>query len=280
MEYSVLQGFPIKIARAEARIAEVSEGMNAYLAGRNLPRTPYEYGCWFEPGTSECVIEVVVRTAPPPELGAAFAEAAHALRSALDHLIWDLVRLRGNEPTRKTKFPAFLDEPGFNDKGLKMLEGVTSSDIEVIRSFQPFVQAPEDPRNHLLAIVSWIDNIDKHQVLHATLPVISASFSGMPDSEGYYENDVDLSGWMSFARNNDAGEITRIRIKRPTLSVDVPEVIVRINVIPTGPNPMIMLARPGNTLLFSERKFYLGQLNGAKTLIQEIFDRLRPEFDA
>jgi hypothetical protein len=279
MEYSVLQGFPIKIARAEARIAEVSEGMNAYLAGRNLPRTPYELGSRFEPLTSECVVNVVLRTAPPPELGGAFGEAAHALRSALDHLAWDLVRLRGKRPTRKTKFPVFQDESGFNDKGLKMVAGITSSDIDIIKSYQPFIQTPDDPRNHLLVIVSWIDNIDKHQVLHATLPVISAAFYGTPDADGYYESPIDW-GWTDFGRSNDTGRIVRIRIRRPTLSVDVPEDIVRIQVEPTGPNPLVTLAVPGNTLLFSERKFYLGQLSGAKTLIQEIFNRLRPEFES
>lgn len=280
MTYSVLSGLPLKVARAEAHIAEVESAMHAYLDGRSTDGTPYQTEGHFEPQTSEYVIRARLRFAPPPEIGVALGEAAHALRSSLDHLIWDLVYLRKNTPTRRTQFPVFLDEPGFTKTGVPMLSGTTKTDKDAIHSFQPFVANPTAPADDPLAVMSWVDNTDKHRVIHAVLPIVSAPwFPSTADADGYYESPIEYA-WSDFSRNNDAGQITRIRVRRPTLSLGVPEDVIRIGLQPAGPDPMMTLASAAPGLLFGERSIYLGQLNAAKGIVQQIFNRFRPEFDA
>jgi hypothetical protein len=280
VDYPVLEGLPLKVARAERHIAEVEAGMMAYLDGRTEAGSPYITSGQFDRATSEYVISAVIQHEPPPGLGLVLAEAAHALRSSLDHLVWDLVRLRGNEPTRRTQFPVFLDEPGFNQKSPPMVEGLSTTDKDTIRSLQPFIVNPAAPAETPLAVLSWIDNTDKHRLIHATLPVVSAAyFPGTPDADGYYESPLQLA-WTDFGRNNDTGQITRLRVRRPTLALGEPQEVIRIGLLPAGPNPMMTLATPRPTLLFGDQNIYLGQLNTAKTVVREIFDWFRPEFDS
>lgn len=113
--------------------------------------------------------------APPPRWGVIIGEIIHDLRSALDHLVWQLVISTGSTPTRESQFPIYSDRPRNRQGGMnrrarwaKMLTGVDHADATAIKALQPY------RRTHRLlycplAELSALSNKDKHNVLLATL---------------------------------------------------------------------------------------------------------------
>ena len=104
----------------------------------------------------------------------------HALRSALDHLVWQLVILEGGTPDWRTQFPIYDDAAKF-DQAVRFPRGRRVSPLHDIRpdgdiwalieDAQPY-RCP-DPRQHYLSGLGKLSNIDKHRTLHATIPLHS-----------------------------------------------------------------------------------------------------------
>ncbi len=102
---------------------------------------------------------------PPKEWGVLAGEIAYNLRSALDHLAWQLALLKTNNPSRSTEFPIFYDQAIFNDPG----KGVKNKwkDIPLyirptIEKFQPYNRG-KWPELELLWCLHEINRIDKHR---------------------------------------------------------------------------------------------------------------------
>ena len=90
-------------------------------------------------------------------------EIAHNLRSALDHVIWQLVLTNDEEPDSGNAFPVIKCEGSYQKQAKHKLRGVDKDSQRLIRDFQPFsncgVGAP-------LLMLSSICNIDKHRHLN------------------------------------------------------------------------------------------------------------------
>jgi hypothetical protein len=99
----------------------------------------------------------------PPRIGAIIGDICHNLRSALDHLAYQLVlfpRVDSGEPKtaeNAIQFPIFLKESKYNDSGIS---GADTRAKAVIRFRQPF----GDP-NHVLWLLHELNNRDKHRLL-------------------------------------------------------------------------------------------------------------------
>lgn len=97
------------------------------------------------------------------------------VRSALDHLVWQLVLRDGNEPAENNQFP-ICDEPEIFSseiKGRKRLDGiVVDGDAwAIIVGAQPYPGSPFSPN---LTVLRRLSNMDKHRTLFAQLPIASA----------------------------------------------------------------------------------------------------------
>lgn len=114
----------------------------------------------------------------------------HNLRSALDHLAWQLVKASGGKPGPWTSFPAYGDQDHFirdvkqrkKKRGPGPLEGIeTDGPIwTLIESYQPYNNTklpswlPTDmpdrdswkPRLTHLGILNALNNVDKHRTIH------------------------------------------------------------------------------------------------------------------
>ncbi len=129
---------------------------------------------------------VVVRLGHVPDLPADFSAIVgdffHNVRSALDHLAWQLVLLHGLEPTRKTAFPIHQDAPA---NGLRVLPGVGDDALTAIDELQPYNWNQCEPgKSHLspLAVLASLNNIDKHRVPLLGVAVLrDGSWSSAPD---------------------------------------------------------------------------------------------------
>ena len=91
-------------------------------------------------------------------------EIAYNLRSALDHLAWQLVVDNGGTPSFQTGFPIVLEEDQYRGAAKQKLKGMNLHHIEMIQRFQPF-QDHGEVGSHLLMLNS-ICNIDKHRRLN------------------------------------------------------------------------------------------------------------------
>ena len=116
----------------------------------------------------------------PMEWSIRVGEILYNLRSALDHLVWQLVLASGNEPTRFNQFPILDCEKQWTPARIvKDLEGVSDGNKEMVRHlqpFNPFLQLPVDgkyrPCNaQVFRALRDLCNIDKHRHLNLILAV-------------------------------------------------------------------------------------------------------------
>ena len=105
-----------------------------------------------------------------PMVAAIAGDILHNLRSALDHLAWQLVVLDGGVPNKWTAFP--LHESSTNKDGsarvLTIQPGINDPRImAAVETMQPYSEANHghDPRTDALGIIGRLDNIDKHRLL-------------------------------------------------------------------------------------------------------------------
>jgi len=95
-----LAGVRAKIERAKQHVLNVDGAARAFLDSN-----PCEGGTKRDPDTRR-VLHYLVRVKPAPvPLRLIVGDALHNLRSALDHLAWQLVEAGGGTPTRYTAYP-------------------------------------------------------------------------------------------------------------------------------------------------------------------------------
>jgi len=171
-----LTGVDLKIGRAKRKLADLDERIKTAFAP-NLYRISSE----FDSEIAEQVYSVHDLPAIDPEWALEIGEVLYQLRSALDHLAWQLVELNGSSPSEQTQFP-IRDSP--NDKNGQRLPLQTLlpqvKDAQILKPIdecQPYnagdgtdhtiQKARTTPLWHLKAL----NNVDKHRLL---LVVVSA----------------------------------------------------------------------------------------------------------
>ena len=121
------------------------------------------------------VLEVTDRTILD-RIALVTGDCVHNLRSSLDHLAHQLVRVANNTPDGSTAFPV-LDER-MTDKGnvktLSVSGGVTPDALALIEAAQPYQRGEDDPTLHPLWLVQNLDNIDKHRTLNVMAGMVAA----------------------------------------------------------------------------------------------------------
>lgn len=129
--------------------------------------------------------ELVMTDKPKPELGVMIGDFFHNLRAALDHVVSAHV-----PPTRRdaSSFPIRLHDPWEQDSRGRYIRpdkarrsfdnavaGLSSNAVALIKDLQPYRRGPANPNDpkavykDVLAVVSKIDNIDKHRQVTTTL---------------------------------------------------------------------------------------------------------------
>jgi hypothetical protein len=160
-----LQSARLKILRASKHIEEIKSCIATYTAGNPYEVIPQPDGK-----------EILTTGTPPPELSVIAGEVLYQLRSALDHLAFDLVKLNpGNislpaDWTDKCEFPLFQTlKPGQQTPlpygSFTKLPGVSKEAHAVIEALQPYYRV--GAANNYLRVLTNLSNIDKHR--HLTL---------------------------------------------------------------------------------------------------------------
>ena len=105
----------------------------------------------------------------PDDWSAMIGDVLHNLRSALDHLAWQLVLAAGGKPNKwRNYFPIHLacpkDQDGF-PVPLYLAGKVSVEAIEFIESVQPYHGRNSDERREALWLLHDLNRIDKHREL-------------------------------------------------------------------------------------------------------------------
>ena len=163
-----LDGFDVKVKRARTHLAALREA-NAKISQDGAYKFVGEIAVT---AASTSTVSSIPRR--PIQWSAIAGDCVHNLRSALDYLACQLVRISGNEPTSNTSFPLWRDRS-------RLLHGVRSDILQVIRSVQPYHRG--NRIGERLWMLRQLDNIDKHrQLLMAAVFIPATSWHPSPNS--------------------------------------------------------------------------------------------------
>jgi hypothetical protein len=114
---------------------------------------------------------------PPPLIGVLTGDWAHNARSALDLLVWALVRLHGKvKPGRHNTFPIYATPNDWEtnvvnppDWAKSVLKGVDPAVVEIIEKLQPYYgRNPNEAKRAYLWSLKKLNNADKHRTLQVS----------------------------------------------------------------------------------------------------------------
>ena len=125
---------------------------------------------------------------PPPQISVLAGEVVYQLRSALDHLAFDLVKRNASgitlPPTWENRcdFPLWLRIPDDQIKSghtkpplpyncfTKSLPGVSRDAFAFVESVQPYQSGVGAGTPNVMKLIANLSNIDRHRYLNLTLP--------------------------------------------------------------------------------------------------------------
>lgn len=158
----------LKIVRAYGHMKAINGEVDAALRSQ-----PNGVVAEIEPESGDKVYRADLTWQPPREFGLLFGDFVHNLRSALDHMVWDLVRLNldSGDPDSKTEYPIYWDPDHYARKheAPRKLRGVHPKALDTIEQAQPY-HAPK-PKSSPLWALRMLDIADKHQTLLLTASV-------------------------------------------------------------------------------------------------------------
>jgi hypothetical protein len=154
-----LKAIQIKIERARAHTHDLKNAINSFFAS-----TPYKVATKRDPNTRK-LIYYVARVSPTPvHLAIIAGDVIQNLRSALDHLVYQLF-LVGTKGTkglgRHVSFFIAADAARYQSGLRGTLQGVRPEAIDALSAIEPYCGG----KGHQLWVLQELNNIDKHRLL-------------------------------------------------------------------------------------------------------------------
>ncbi len=171
-----LDAIHAKLDRADAHREALMLEANAFL-----DRKPIGVHGKFERDASRYSLRIAIHEDPPLKLSIILGDMVHNLRSALDHLAWDLAIATGGEPRiGATAFPVFTEEPSgkTRQKWARMVTGISQAAVDALRKIQPY-ETSDRPERTGLAVLVALSNQDKHRLALARVAAIQAHDYGL-----------------------------------------------------------------------------------------------------
>ena len=173
-----LVGIHAKLGRVERQINEITSEADRLCADvhRSIVREVREdldKQLWVYRGETPDV---------PVEWSVTLGEILHNLRSALDHLVWQLVLANGQTPGRHSAFPIATDSRSWKKTKDTLLKGIRPRHVAMIEYLQPYTVGMDLPFDvRMLEAIRDLSNIEKHR--HLVVAVIA--------SDGIEENNFE-----------------------------------------------------------------------------------------
>ncbi|WP_142159845.1 hypothetical protein [Cellulomonas sp. SLBN-39] len=171
-----LRSARLKLARAH----ELNELVDREVQAWHAASSPFLINS-IEPSATGSGRDLVVRVgglAPVTDaLVLAVDDSLHHMRTALDHVVWQLVTDNGGVQSRQA-FPVLRTAPVTSKERASWrasIDGVTTAVRDVIERFQPYNQAvPETFENSTLWVLHQLDIVSKHRSVVSIAPFSGA----------------------------------------------------------------------------------------------------------
>lgn len=172
-----LSGVDAKLRRAETHTADLKEAIQ-----RTFDPKLTTFTCDYDPKAGKHVIRVHGVPAIDPDWALIIGEILFNLRSALDHLAWQLVLFDGKKPFDKTQFPI---RESSNNQTVQLRPAIANTEVlQALEELQPYAgtQGAHGYRRDPLWRLNKLCNIDKHRLLLVVACVLDVGemWWGMP----------------------------------------------------------------------------------------------------
>ena len=151
-----LELISVKIQRAQEHLASLSSEVRAYLESQ-----PYEVAAKRNPETRRLIYFVAGVRPTPRRLSALLGDTIQNLRSALDHLAFQLVSVAtGKFPTTHVYFPVADDHSKYIKQRRRQLKGAAPAAIAAVDGLKPYKGGNDE-----IWLLHKLNIIDKHRAL-------------------------------------------------------------------------------------------------------------------
>ena len=165
-QVDLLAGVYAKIGRASKHLADFREATHSFLESE-----PFTFIHQQNPSMSSENVGAEHIEPVPTELSLLFGDAIHNLRSALDFLACQLVRLNiSNHKCKDISFPIYSTSEDFMNK----LDNNTKLMVQPAKSIIEQLQPYKHGKGHKLWIIHQLDIQDKHRLLVVLPPSINS----------------------------------------------------------------------------------------------------------
>jgi len=181
-----LDGANLKIIRAKDQIEAFYREITLFWESEPKPCEIIEESYSKKPNYA---FRVQSNREPPREWGLIVGEITYNLRSALDHLAWQLALLGTNNPSRRTEFPIFNSDIDFRGGARRKMINIPVNIHPVIESLQPYNKGNWPPVECLWWLHE-INRVDKHREI---VPCFTQSIAKFSNMSGVYRPSKRLS---------------------------------------------------------------------------------------
>lgn len=160
---SMFESAKLKVERAKEHVGDLE---NAFR--RFIQTDPQSLSIGNDPHTGAITVEVRLREAIPSALSLILGDAIHNLRTALDHVTWELIGLDGGTQDRQTAFPFSKTLADYE----ATCNGINTPRDDTKKFFLSLA-AYEGGAGEKLYGLNKLDNADKHRFLTPVIGVAS-----------------------------------------------------------------------------------------------------------
>jgi hypothetical protein len=152
-----LEGVEAKIERARYHVQELDDTLQAFFGTR-----PYVIGTKRNPETRQLIYYLLSVSEVPTTVDVIAGEVLQSLRSALDHLAYQLVLVGTGQPGpfSHVYFPIFDSAKEYGSGKLRQIKGMRQDAISAIDAIKPYKGG-----NDTLWRLHRLNNVDKHRLL-------------------------------------------------------------------------------------------------------------------
>ncbi len=129
---SALEEAHLRVARARQHLTALDSETADFIR-----RQPFRYKSEFEPQSGHVILRARRTFEVPRRLGLLAGDAVHNIRSALDHVVYELATI-GSGRGRSTSWPVFLTRDEYRRQERRLLEGVSDPYRRRIERPQPY----------------------------------------------------------------------------------------------------------------------------------------------
>jgi hypothetical protein len=157
-----------KVTRAKKHLADLIAIRNTFIGQAE----PDMIKVYTDPETGNEITKITKIVAPPPDIALIAGDAIHNLRSALDHLAYQLVFVKTKKkPPSSIYYPIFADAKSYETGKIGKVKGMSKEAEDLIDASKPYLGGTDE-----LYWLHTLDIADKHHALVVTVVAVAGAW--------------------------------------------------------------------------------------------------------